>query len=448
MLTRREFNRAGVTVALGATVATLLDACGFAGGGSSSSGSSSSGAKYAVPKSANLQIAWWGGSNRAQRTQQVMDLMKQQQPGWTMAGQFTSFTDYWVKMNTQAASSSLPDVMQMDMAYIGRYSSQKELLDLSKYRTDPLKLGDFDKGQLSQGTVGGKLVGISLGGNIDAINFNKSAIQQAGMSPPAEDITWEKFASYCSNLAKKLPSGMYPLDDGSGSGAPFEVFLRQRRGEQWTKDGKLNYKSSDVQDWFQWWADLRKAKVVIPGDMAAAEATNGTPAGSTIATGKAVFLMTWSNFIGQYQILMKDEVAMMRDPQGGSGTQVGDYVKASQLFSVPATSQQADAAIEFISFFIHNPAAVKALGVERGVPGSAAARAVLKPTLTPYDAAQIAFLDQNSKLTRAKTVLDPPGAGDVGTALTNAAQSIALSGTSVADATSKFMEDAHKALST
>ena len=76
-----------------------------------------------------------------------------------------------------------------------------------------------------------------------------------------------------------------------------------------------------MQDWIQFWADMRRAKITVPPEVAAAAAQNGTPAGSTIATGKSVFLITWSNFIGQYQLLMKDQVGMMRDPTGGKKTQ-------------------------------------------------------------------------------------------------------------------------------
>jgi multiple sugar transport system substrate-binding protein len=446
MLTRREFTRAGLSVAGGVTIAPLLDACGFASGGTSSNQPS---ARASQITSASLQLGWWGGAARAKRTQQVMDLFKQKNPGWTLAGQTTSFNDYWNKMNTQAAAGGLPDVMQMDMSYIGRYVQSKQLLALDKYR-DTFNLGDFDKNQLEQGTVGGKLYGISLGGNIGATMYNKSAIQRAGLSLPAQDISWEGFATYLSNLGKKLPAGMYPTDDPGfsiGVIAPFEIWIRQRRPELWTKDGKLAFKSSDVHDWFQYWVDLRRSKLVVPTDVAAAAATNGTPAASTIATGKAAFLITWSNFNGQYQVLMKDEVGMMRDPAGGRGSLVGDYVKASQLFSIPTTSKSAAAAAQFISFFIHDTNAAKVLGVERGVPGSARTRSVIQPTLQPDDQAQVSYFDSLSKNTRPKTVLDPPGAGDVQTALTNAWQSIALSGVSVASATGKFMEDAERALS-
>lgn len=446
MLTRRQFTRGGLSVAAGLSMASLLEACGFASGGQSS-GQSSSGS--ATITSADLQLGWWGGADRAKRTQQVMDLFKQTHAGWTLAGQSTSFSDYWNKSNTQAAAGALPDVMQMDMAYIGRYVSSKQLQPLDKFK-DSMSLGDFDKNQLAQGTVGGKLYGISLGGNIGSTMFNKSAIQRAGMQPPEDDLTWEGMATYLSNLSKKLPAGMYGIDDPGfaiGVIAPFEIWIRQRRSELWTKDGKLGFKASDAQDWFQYWADLRKAKLVVPTDVAAAAAQNGTPAGSTIATGKSVFLITWSNFIGQYQLLMKDEVGMRRDPQGGKGMQIGDYVKASQLFSVPATSKNAAAAAQFIDFFVHNPDAAKVLGVERGVPGSAATRSAIESGLQPPDKAQINYFDDLSKHTRPKTVLDPPGTGDVQIALTNAWQSIALSNVSVADATRKFMEDAQRALS-
>jgi multiple sugar transport system substrate-binding protein len=446
MLTRRRFTWGGLSLAAGVTVVPLLDACGFASGGSSSSQPNGSNAEIT---SASLQLGWWGGADRAKRTQQVIDLFKQKHPGWTLAGQSTSFSDYWSKSNTQAAAGALPDVMQMDMAYIGRYVQSKQLLALDKYR-DSLDLGDFDKNQLAQGTVGGKLYGISLGGNIGATMYHKSAIERAGMSPPADDISWEGFATYLSNLSKKLPAGMYPIDDPGfaiGGIAPFEIWVRHQRQELWTKDGKLGFKSSDVQDWFQYWADLRKAKLTVPPDVAAAAAQNGTPAASTIATGKSVFLVTWSNFVGQYQILMKDQVGMMRDPGGGRGSLVHDYVKASQLFSIPSSSKAAAAAAQFIGFFVHDPDAARVLGVERGVPGSAKTRSSIDSALQAPDKAQINYFDELSKRTRPKTVLDPAGTGDVQIALTNAWQSIALSNVSVTDATRKFMEEAAKALS-
>jgi multiple sugar transport system substrate-binding protein len=135
--------------------------------------------------------------------------------------------------------------------------------------------------------------------------------------------------------------------------------------------------------------------------------------------------MTWSNFLGQYQILMKDSLGMMRLPTGGS--QVGDYVKVSMMFSISAKSDHPDDAATFIDYFIHNADAVKVLGLERGVPASASVRDALKPSLKPYDAGQVEFFDKFSGKTRA-------------------AQSIPLSKKSVSAAAEKFMEESEKAV--
>lgn len=444
VLTRRQFNRTGATVVLGVGAAALLDACGFGGGGAPAS-SNSSGA-FSIPKTANLQIGWWGSAGREVLTNKVFALMKQKYPGWTIAGQFQAFSDYWIRMNTLAAAGGLPDVFQQSVSYITQYATNNEMLVLDKYRP-ALHLDDFDKGQLQQGVINGKLVGISLGGNMQAFCYNKSAVQRAGQPLPSSETTWEGFATYCSKLQRHLPSGMAALNDDSGSMPPFVVFARQLRGEVFSKDGKLQLKKSDVQDWLQYWADLRKAGLLTSPSDTAAEIASGTTNTDAIATGKSVFLETWSNFGSQYQALMKDTVAMIRVPQGARGTEVGDYTQASQLFSVAATTKQPDAAVAFIDFFIHNPAAAKVLGVDRGVPASAATRKAITPTLASPDREQVAFLTQYGKLTRSLPFLDPPGSGDVYTALTNASQSISLSHTSVADASSKFMEDAEQALS-
>ncbi|HEX3813120.1 MAG TPA: extracellular solute-binding protein [Mycobacteriales bacterium] len=418
----------------------MLDACsGVAGGSGGGGGGGGGGGKV------SLQAAWWGGSDRAKRTQQVISLFEKKHKSWKISGQFSAWAGYWQKLDTQAAGGGLPDLLQMDMGYIGQYTHRDQILDMTKYGKGAIELSDFDKNQLAQGTVGGKLFGVSLGGNIAATLYNKTVLQKAGLQPPPEDVTWDQFASYCAKLAKKLPSGVYPSDDPSGSIPPFESWIRQQNRDLWTSDGKLAFTADDVSKWFQYWADLRAAKLIIPGSMAAAAAQDGTSQGTPIVRGQAAFTTTWSNFLGQYQILMKDSVGMMRNPI--HGTVAGDYVKASQLWSLSGKTEHAEQTAAFIDFFLHDTDAVKILGVERGVPGSAATRAAIKPTLKPYDAAQIDFFDTYSAKTRAKTVLDPPGAGAVGEALTRAAQSIPLSKKSVADASSKFMQDAEKALS-
>ena len=40
---------------------------------------------------------------------------------------FTGFNAYWDKINTQAAGGALPDIIQMDMRYIGQFTQRSQL---------------------------------------------------------------------------------------------------------------------------------------------------------------------------------------------------------------------------------------------------------------------------------------------------------------------------------
>src|SRR3954466_2599973 len=116
MPTRRDVIKVGARLIVLPAVAPLLAGCSVLGvGGSSGSGG-------------QLQVAWWGGNDRAQRTQKVMDLYSQKNPKWTFTSQFSDFFSYWDKINTQAAGGALPDIFQMDMRYIGQFQG-KGLLD-------------------------------------------------------------------------------------------------------------------------------------------------------------------------------------------------------------------------------------------------------------------------------------------------------------------------------
>jgi multiple sugar transport system substrate-binding protein len=436
MPTRREVIGIGARLAMAPALSSLLSGCSVlgVGGGASASGGA-------------LQVAWWGGNDRAQRTQKVMDLYSQKNPKWTFSGQFSDFFSYWDKINTQAAGGALPDVFQMDMRYLGQFVSKGLLADVAKLADTALNLKDFDAGLLSQGKVKDGLYGIPLGGIVEAMLYDQTAIKNAGMSPPTGDETWEEFASYASKLAKALPQGVYPSDDESTNIDPFEVFIRQRNKELYTPEGKPSFTRDDLVDWYQYWADIRKAGACVPGEIAAALFQADTPENTPLVQGKAAFKMRWSNFIGQYQNLTKNQLALLPHPKGGTGTRPGAYLRAGSLFSIPAKSQFVEGAATFVGFFLTDPEAVRALAMDRGVPGSAKARETIKGELSPPDRLQLEFFDAQSKNTTPRAILDPPGAGEIQKALARNALSIPLNGVSVADAASKFIAEAEKSLS-
>src|SRR5215467_9036224 len=109
MLTRRDLLRAGAGLGIGALTLPLLDACS----GVASSGGEGGGGKGG----ATIQIAWWGATDRAKRTQDVMKLFEKKFPKDKTTASFSDFNSYFQKLNTEAAGGGLPDVLQLGGGY-------------------------------------------------------------------------------------------------------------------------------------------------------------------------------------------------------------------------------------------------------------------------------------------------------------------------------------------
>lgn len=435
MITRREF-----TILTGAVLAVptvLIEACG---------GGSSSTSNALVAKStstADMQMTWWGNADRAKRTDQVIQLFQQKNPQYKISSTWAPNSGYFDKLNTQIASGAPPDIFQMDIKYMATYTAKKVLLDLSKFGTDTLDLGDFDPNLLKEVKTKDGIFGLPNALNMFAMLLNTTLIGKANAAPPGNDLNWQQFADYCRTLSKSLPKGTWPIDDHTGTINAFEGWVHGLNYELYTADGKLGFPKQVAIDWFNYWNDLRKAGAAVPADVSAAATNAGSQSASVLATGKAAMFMTHSNFLEQYQPLMKDKLAMAPYPKG---KRPGIYPKVSQLWSVSAKSKYPSQAVQFVNFFTNEPGAQQAVGVERGAPPDLKARTLIAAQLTPDQKAELDYVGQFAKGTTPRTTFDPPGALDVTNALTQASQSIGLGGASVQSATDKFWSDANTAL--
>jgi multiple sugar transport system substrate-binding protein len=449
--TRREFAKRGLKWLVATPgIVTLLEACASASPSASTaiaSQAASAGATSMVGPEAGggtLAAAWWGGDHRAEITQQVMDLFKEKYPDWAFEPTFTDFFSHWDKLNTQAAGGSLPDIIQMDMRYIKQFADRNQVLPLDPFEMAELNMGDFDPGQRQQGTVDGKLYVISAGGNIQSLLYNATLLGDIGIDAPTE-MSWDQFADFGTQVQSKLPSGMYALDDTSFDISIFEVFARERtKRELYTADGQLDFTEEDAKAWFDLWQGWRDAGFITTGEMAAAHQQQETPDNEPVVLGKTAMRLQWSNFVGQYVALMQDtDVALAVHPGGAKD---GTYVKIAVGWSIAVDTEFPHAATAFLGFMLTDPDAVAVLGLDRGVPPSAGARASLAPNLTPADKVQLDFVNAQVDNSRGKTVLDPPGAGEVQKSLARNALSIPLTGVSTSDAAATFLEESQTAL--
>jgi multiple sugar transport system substrate-binding protein len=388
-----------------------------------------------------LRMFWWGSRERAERTDKTNRLYQDKNPGVTITGETLGWADYWPRLATQTAGRNAPDVIQMDYRYIYEYARRGALLALDPFVGKGLDLGDFSAAAIDSGKVDGKIYGVSLGLNSTAMMFDQGLIVSLGLKPPTHDMTWAQVGELALEItrAAKRP-GFFGLFDGGRYEPALEVWLRQRGKALYTDDGKLGFDVTDIGEWLAFWQDLRKRGAIASAEVAALDM--GELDTSLLTVGKTAMVFAHSNQLVGFQALVKSKLGMTMYPSGGTGAKYGQYLKPSMLLSVYARTRQPEAAVKLVDFYVASKDAGMILGVERGVPASAAVRKAVEPTLDELGNAMASYVAFVSDKVSALPVPPPQGAGEIQTVLRRVNEQIGFGRLSVADGAKQFIAEA------
>ena len=366
-------------------------------------------------QASSLRLTFWGGQARADRTYAVTDLYKAAK-GTDIEGEFLAWNDYWPKLATQTAGGNAPDLIQMDYRYIVEYAKRNAIAPLDEFVGSTLDLANFDADQLEGGKVDGKLYGISLGANSVATLINTAAFEEVGIEAPTNAWTYDDLMTIgeAFNTAN-VRDGMKAIADASYTEPALDNWLRQRGKALYTADGKLGFEEADAVEWYQLWAKLREAGVCVAAEDQALD--TGAVESTMLVLGKAALMPSNSNQLVGYQAVVQDKLGMIGYPRIAAGIGGGHYRKPSMFFSVAGSSANKEAAADFLNFFISDPEAVKALGVERGIPCIAAARDVVAPTLDEQSQIALNFVANLGDLLGPLPPPPPAAAGEVDSSL-------------------------------
>jgi multiple sugar transport system substrate-binding protein len=393
-----------------------------------------------------LQLSFWGNASRNKLTQKAIQAFQKKNSSIAINSWYAAFTIYFNKLNTQIAGGSAPDLIQMDMSYLAQFDKNHLLLDLTPYiNNKTIDLSSFDQGMMKSSEDNGVPYGISLGGNYECMAYDTNLVQQAGLSAPPASMTWADFATYAGKLSKALSAQkIVGVVDASGYLDLFEIWVRQHGKELWTSAGQINFTVDDAASWFTYWAGLRSSGACASAEEQASVTGSGA-ATSLLTKGKAVFDITHSNQFVGFQALTQHTLAFQQIPTGPGP---GIYLKPSMLLSISAASKHAKDAANFINFLINDPNGVRAIGLDRGIPGASTAQAALQSVLTSSDKAVLTYYNAvtSSGQTTPKLVLDPPGASKVIKALSTVAQQVGFGKLSVTAGAQAFVQQTQQAL--
>ena len=441
-MTRTTFRIA----ATGAALALALSAC--SGGGSSEDpttggGETGGGATVDPNEEITLNVTWWGNPDRADRYYQAIALFNEEYPNITIQPNFSAWPEYWTARATEAAGSSLPDVMQMDLAYISQFGTRGQLLDLSPYIGGELDVSGMPEALLASGQIDGQTLGVATSTNTLALFYNPAVISQLGVDAPTADMTWEDYNAFLAEAAE-AGAGLDPILFGSADyTGVFWMFIQhmvQEGNEVFTPEGEIAFTEDDVREWLNQTSELRASAGLFPTDRAVQIAPL---TGYTVNETATEF--SWDNFLAGFLADSGAEnIDMLPVPLGSDGER-SMFQKPSMLLSGAANTEHPEAVAAFISFNMNNPEVGAIFGTSRGVPSTESARSNLAAEGT--DAEVIAYEDDHADDITASVPTLPEGFGTIEATWLRLAEELGYGTITVDEFVDQWFSEAQSALS-
>lgn len=370
-----------------------------------SAGEEASGKKEDI----TLRIAWWGGQPRHDYTTKVIELYEKKNPHVHIDAEFANWDDYWKKLAPMSAAGQLPDVIQMDTAYLAQYGKKNQLEDLTPYTKDgTIDVSSIDENMLSGGKIDNKLYGFTLGVNVLSVIANEDLLKKAGVSINQENWTWEDYEKLAYDLQEKAgvygSNGMHPPD------IFFPYYLRTK-GERFYKEDGTGLAYQDDQlfvDYFERQLRLVKAKTSpTPDESAQIKGMED----DFIVKGKSAITWNYSNQYLGFARLTDSPLSLYLPPEQMQEKAL--TLKPSMLFSIPKSSEHKKEAAKFINFFVNNEEANQLIKGERGVPVSDKVADAIKPKLNEEETNIVEYVETASKNISKADPPEPVGSAEV-----------------------------------
>ncbi|WP_310604654.1 ABC transporter substrate-binding protein [Anaerosporobacter sp.] len=395
-----------------------------------------------------IKITWWGGQTRHDQTQQILDLYTKEHPNVTFEALPSGWDGYFEKLSTQAASGSMPDIVQMDYLYITTYAKNGTLTDMQQFIDDgTIDVSNIDEKLLNSAKIDNKMSGLVLSNSLLCVGYNPDVLTEAGLEAPTSDWKWNDFISMVNTIYEKTGkqgAAMGPVEDTN----IFNYWVRQHGETLFSEDNKsLGYDDDAIcAEYFQMWKDLMDNKSFPNPDEWAQIQTLGQEAGP-VTTGDSAFTVEWNNYAAKLSAI-NDKLKIVTPPLSNDSEDKGLWIKPGMFFSVAETSKVKKEAAEFINWFINSEEANDIIMAERGTPVSSEIRNYMvgSGNLNAQQIDMFNYVDQAVALSGVTPLPDPIGMSEINEAFKNAANSAFYGQSTPEQAAANFRNEANEIL--
>src|SRR6266700_1064182 len=207
---------------------TMLLTLGFvsACGGSSSSGSSTSTANGKITLT---EMDYWSVPAQGATLNKLFTQYEKLHPNITIQRNAVPFASLLPKVDQEAASHTLPNIVALDNPDVARFAATGALTPLDSYMKGNFSDSDFYAGPLTTMKYQGKTYSFPVGNNDLALYYNKKALAAAKLQPPK---TWSQLEAAAKALTHGNTYGFaFSAPANEQATFQFEPFLWSNNGD-------------------------------------------------------------------------------------------------------------------------------------------------------------------------------------------------------------------------
>ena len=365
----------------------------------------------------DIRFSWWGGQVRNDKTDRIIQLFEQQNPGVSVARENADFAPYWERLTIQSTGNNQPCAITMQSRWLATYARPDILMPLDEL----VENGTLDVSGIPDAVMNaargadGNLYMIPHGVFYFALMYNEQMLENAlaaGVEPLEFPYTWDEYADHLRAVQATLPDGAVATHNMGREPDAFVPWV-QSHGEKVFDGSKVAFSRDIAIAWFNYWETLRNEGVTESPEEMISE-NSALVEESNLANGRGYATNRPPNQLGSVQTVTDTvnpgaTINTRPYPTGPDGTVGMDLGSNGIAIGANCTAEQLPATTAWINFWTQNPEAAAIYQSDNGVvaiPALAAAQAE-NPDTQPTQVRHIELYQQ--VVDDAKPVFWPAG---------------------------------------
>jgi len=222
-------------------------------------------AHAATSSPVSIAFSSWGSLDEQVTVNQLLKVFQTRYPNIQVQPQYTSFGDYFTKLNADVAAKSTADVLFL--TYVPTYAAKGALQDIRPLlKAHGKSLSGYTAGQLFLFSHNGGVYGVPRDNDTKVIFYNRKLFKAAGVPFPAEGWSYDDLRTTAKRLTKGSGARITQYGYAYEAGL-WRLWLWQNGVELFDNDAtptKVTFNTAAGAEALQFFGDLTNKDQVTP----------------------------------------------------------------------------------------------------------------------------------------------------------------------------------------